>query len=302
MVIKDAMKNDYLGLKKLFGDSVRFNVDLRSLSTFGIGGSAKVFVKIKNYEELKKFIDYVNNRSIKYFIVGKGSNVLFADEGYDGVILRLDGYFRNVKIVNERVRVGAGALLSVVLNKTRKEGLSGLEFCVGIPGTVGGAIWGNAGLKEECVFDVVESVEGINNSGSKVFLEKEEIPYSYRCSGLKDLIVTFINFHFVKKPVREIEERINQYKERRKNQPVGEKSIGCIFRNPKGDFAGRLIEKAGLKGLRVGDAQVSDIHTNYIVNRGNAKARDVLSLIDRTKSEVRDKFNVELVTEIQVVR
>jgi len=289
-------------LKDIFKDNVVFDVDLRKYSTFGIGGLARAVLRVGTYKELLSFIEWANNRRVRYIPIGKGSNVLFADEGFDGIILMLDGYFKTVTIIGEKVKAGAGALLSALLNKIKRAELSGLEFCAGIPGTIGGAVWGNIGLKKECIFDVIESVEGISLDGKKVILRKENVPYSYRNSGLKDAIVTFANFCFVKKPTQYIDEKIKWYKEQRKNQPIGEKSAGCIFKNPEADFAGRLIEKSGLKGLRIGDAQVSEVHTNYIVNKGQAKAKDVIGLINTIQKEVKNKFNIELELEIKIIR
>jgi len=289
-------------LKGIFKDNVVFNVDLRKYSTFGIGGLAKAVLRVGTYEELLSFIEWANNRKVRYIPIGKGSNVIFADEGFDGIILMLDGYFKIVTIVGNKVKAGAGALLSALLNKIKKAKLSGLEFCAGIPGTIGGAVCGNIGLKKECIFNVIESVEGISRDGKRVILRKENVPYSYRNSGLKDNIVTFANFYFVKKSIQYIDEKIKWYKEQRRNQPIGEKSAGCIFKNPEGDFAGRLIEQTGLKGLRIGDAQISEVHANYIVNKGQAKAKDVIGLINAVQKEVKNKFNIELELEIKIIR
>lgn len=289
-------------LKGIFKDNVVFDVDLRKYSTFRIGGLAKAVLRAGTYKELLSFIEWASNRNVRYILIGKGSNVLFADEGFDGVILILDGYFKMVTIVGNKVKAGAGALLSALLNKIKKAELSGLEFCAGIPGTIGGAVCGNIGLKKECIFDVIESIEGISRDGKRVILRKENVPYSYRNSGLKDTIVTFANFCFVEKPVQDIDEKIKWYKEQRKNQPIGERSAGCIFKNPEGDFAGRLIEQAGLKGLKIGDAQISEVHANYIVNKGQAKAKDVNGLINAVQKEVKNKFNIELELEIKIIR
>lgn len=295
-------------LKNIFKNDVILNADLKKYSTFKIGGSAKAVLRVRSYKNLLRFIEWADKRKVRYIPIGKGSNVLFADEGYEGIILILDGYFKKVKIKGEKVKAGAGVLLSALLNKVKKAQLSGLEFCVGIPGTIGGAVSGNVGLKKECIFDVIESIEGVGNAdicslrGKKIFLKREDIPYSYRDSGLKNIIVTFANFRFIKRPIQYINERISWYREQRKNQPSGVKSAGCIFKNPEGDFAGRLIESAGLKGLRIGDAQISEIHSNYIINKGQAQAKDVMSLIKKIKKEVKDKFDVTLELEIKIIK
>jgi len=268
--------------------------------SFKIGGPADFFIEIPSEQALLEFLKIVSDSN--FYVLGEGTNVLFSDEGYRGIIVRLTGNFSKTYVLGNQISSGGGALLSNVLKTAIKNGLSGLEYLAGIPGTVGGAVYGNAGGRDKWISTSVNSIEIYQNFKKKL-IYKEKIQFSYRESKLENCIITRVNFS-LKKTIKNdsLKKVYKNVQKRLKIQPLSMPNAGSIFRNPEGFSAGKLIENAGLKGKCIGYAQVSKLHGNFIVNRGGAFARDVLCLIDLIREKVKEKFNIDLETEIKIIK
>ena len=298
---------------KSFGNEIKSLVKGRALfdepmsrhTSFRIGGPAGCWVEPEDLEDLKGILKFVEDNGFPWKVLGQGTNILIGDEGFPGIIVTLGGdYFRELEYRGGKVIAGAGTLLSRLVSETVQRCLRGMEFAVGIPGTVGGAVAVNAGTRGGALAEVVNEIEVLNSEGKISTLEKEEIGFRYRGSGLSaDRVILKAELELQRGNKTEIENLMNGFKERRnKTQPVSEFSAGCIFKNPPGDFsAGELIDKLHLKGTRVGDAQISCLHANFIVNRGEAKARDVISLMEKVRNVVREKMNIEMEPEIEIM-
>lgn len=282
------------------GAKISLNESMSRHCSFKIGGTADIFIEIPNERTLCAFLIKAASLNMKYFLLGSGTNVLFSDSKYEGAVVKLTGDFENIRVEGEKVVSGAGANLAAVVKKAAESGLSGLECCAGIPGTAGGAVFGNAGSGRTGIGDFVESVEAYNKNGKKELINKEKIGFSYRKSGLGEYVISKINFCLKKEDKNDIlKEVFASIEKRSKTQPLNYPNAGCIFKNPEGFSAGKLIEEAGLKGKSSGGAQISEVHGNFIVNTGKARAEDVLFLINAAKSAVKEKFNIELELEIR---
>ena len=285
------------------------NEPLSKHSSFKIGGAADFFIEIPNESRLIEFLKIAAENDLKYFVLGGGTNVLFDDDGYRGAIIKLTGEFEKIEIKDKgnfcEVLCGAGALLSLALKKAAKKRLSGLQCAAGIPGTVGGAAFGNVGGKTAYIGTAVRSVETADfKSFEKKTLKGDTLPsFAYRKSWLENCVILKVNFLLKKETGNDILKEISEnVKNRSKNQPLSMPNAGCIFRNPDGFSAGRLIDEAGLKGKTVGGAKISEIHANFIVNSADAKSKDVLELISIAQKKVKEKFDIALETEIKIVR
>ncbi len=292
--IKDLVKG-----RALFGEP------LSRHTSFRIGGPADYWVEPEDLEDLKKALKFASDNRLPWKMLGRGTNILVRDEGFPGIIISLrGGYFQKLEFQGEKVMAGAGALLSRLVSEVAQRDLRGLEFAVGIPGTVGGAVAMNAGAEGNSLAEVVGRIEVLNGQGKVLTLRKEEIGFRYRGSNLSpDRIILKAELELKKGDRREIENLMNKFRERRNiTQPLSEPSAGSIFKNPPGGIsAGELIEEAHLKGTRVGDAQISSRHANFIVNRGGARAKDVISLVKTIRKVVREGRGLELELEIEVI-
>lgn len=276
------------------------NKPLSDLSTFGIGGPALFFIEVSDVETLQKAVKAAFMQQIPYMILGKGSNCLFEDRGFNGLVIL--NKIRFAKEEGDVVYAGGGYSFSLLGAQTARKGLSGLEFASGIPATVGGAVYMNAGASGAEVADVVVSVDYVTAEGELLTLLRENLFFSYRtsCFQRKKGAIAAARFQLhplAKARARQLE--IISY--RTATQPYGEKSAGCVFRNPSGQSAGALIEQCGLKGRQVGGAQVSFVHGNFIVNKNKATAQEVLALAQEVQSIVKEKIGVVLEMEIRVV-
>jgi UDP-N-acetylmuramate dehydrogenase len=268
--------------------------------SFKIGGPASYFMEIQSEEALFLFLENIGTD--KFFILGGGTNVLFSDDGYTGFVVSLVGKFKQISVCREDIICGSGALLSNVLNISLKNNLTGLEFISGIPGSVGGAVCGNAGSKDKWADSVIKEVIVYEN-GQKVLLEREQINFAYRKSSLEKSILLNVCFSLKKNIENDSLSSVSESIQRRsKTQPLNFPNAGSVFKNPKGFSIGKLIEEAGLKGIRVGGAQISDIHGNFIINIGGALAKDVLALISLIEKEIYKQFNIKLETEIKIIK
>ncbi len=275
---------------------------LRKYTTFKIGGRAKFFIEPYNYEDLRLLLSLVKKYSIPLRVIGAGSNILIRDQGINGAVLRLSSpCFRKTSFHKNSVTVRAGKFLKELVLSIQKRGLSNTEFLIGIPGTVGGALAMNAGVKGKNIGDLVEDVTVMDYFGRIKTLKKENINFGYRKSSLSKFIILSAKLKLVKRNKRDIEEKIKRYLDyRRSSQDYSFASLGCVFKNPSGDSAGRLIDLCGLKGRRIGNACVSKKHANFILNLKKAKASDVLRLMRLVRKKVKDRFKINLEPEIKI--
>jgi UDP-N-acetylmuramate dehydrogenase len=294
-------------LKVIFEDvqgEKRLKESMRRYTSFHIGGAADFLIFPEGTDDLRKILYLCDKYKISLFVLGFGTNILVKDGGIRGVIVSLDKGFSEVRVVEgERVTAGAGAGLQTMVGFALKNELSGMEFAVGIPGSVGGALVMNAGTEVGEMEDIVQEVRIMTSDGEIRTLKKGDIKFSYRCSNFPSGSILLETDTLLKKGKgknikREMELFIHK---RRLKQPLSFNSAGSVFKNPPGDFAGRLVESAGLKGFHVGDAMLSYVHANFIINRGNATARDVLRLIEIVKEEVFKKTGISLEEEIKII-
>ena len=272
-------------------------------TTLCIGGNADYFVEVENEEQLLPLLKFINENKINFFVIGGGSNLLFIDEGFNGIVIKLSGDFCKYEIISNTVVCGSAVSLAYLAQQTAEQGLSGLEQLSGIPGTVGGAVYGNAGVKDYPISNVIDKIEVIDYLGNKKSLTKNDIKFEYRKSDLKGNIITKIFFILKNADKNDILKTISKELKRRKSsQPIGTKNAGCIFKNPKGDSAGRLIDSLKLKNYSVGGITISDVHANFFVNKDNGCAKDMISLIEFVKNEVYKKYNIKLETEIKIIK
>lgn len=280
------------------------NVDLSRYTTYKLKAIGKVLVIPTDIECLKKLINYIKDNGIKYKILGNGSNLIFVNDYYDGILIKLDN-FSSLDINDCIVTVGAGYNLMKLALKCSMMGLSGLEFATGIPGSVGGSVYMNAGAYNSDISSVLESALVLTPDLNIVKYSNSDFNFSYRTSVLQsnhDFVCLAAQFKLSHGDKDEIMELVNNRRERRfSSQPLEYPSAGSVFRNPIGDYAGRLIEEIGYKGKSVGGAQVSLKHANFIVNKGGATGSDICSLINDIKENVKDKYNIDLKVEQEFV-
>ena len=282
---------------------IRSDEPLAKHTTLRVGGPSDVYVALASEEYLAGVAKFCHERSLPLFVIGRGSNLLVRDGGFRGVVICLaHAYFSRIEVDGERLRCGAGAKLKSVAVAAKRNGLSGLEFLEGIPGSVGGALRMNAGAMGGSTFEVIESVRLMNFDGNVQELTPPEMPVAYRsCPALKTRIALSAVFKGTPAPRAEIEKRMQAFSEKRWSSQPAAPSAGCMFKNPAAIPAGKLIDELGLKGTRVGDAVVSAEHGNFIVNEGSATARDVLELIAILQARAKEARGIELQTEVEII-
>ena len=292
-------------LAEILGCEARKDEPLSRHTTFKIGGNADTYVKVTSASKLSTIIKECKESDVDYLIIGNGSNLLASDDGYRGVIIRLDGEFRKIALVDEdTIYCGAGASLAALCKFAQSSGLSGLEFAWGIPGTVGGAVFMNAGAYGGEMKDVVYSVNHITPDGETGRTEKEDLAFGYRTSVYRSnkAIITGVTLKLKKDNPNDIRARMDDYLSRRSSkQPLEFPSAGSVFKRPEGAYAGALIEQCGLKGHSHGGAQVSEKHAGFIINRNNATAHDVKSLIREVQTKVFDETGYNLECELIIL-
>ncbi len=281
------------------------NEPMKLHTSFRIGGEAKIFIFVKNPDELQKTICFCRENGLEFFVIGNGSNLLVSDSGISSVVIKLCGEFEEIKLVDETtIEAGAGANLSAVCKAALSNGLSGLEFAYGIPGSVGGAAYMNAGAYGGEMKDVAKTCFHVNKDGKAGVFSGDELRFGYRKSVYTDngCIITKVLFSLQKGDKEEIKAKMDDLLNRRVTKQLLEyPSAGSVFRRPEGYFAGALIEQSGLKGRTVGGAQVSEKHAGFIINIDNATCEDVKKLIGICQETVKEKFNVQLETEIKSI-
>lgn len=278
------------------------DVDLSSYTTYKIKANGKVLVVPNDIDCLKKLIDYIKKNNIRYKILGNGSNLIFVND-FDGILIKLDK-FNDLSIDGCLVSVGAGYNLMKLALKCSMMGLSGLEFATGIPGSVGGSVYMNAGAYNSDISNVLVSAMILTPDLEIIEYKNSDFDFSYRTSILQSnsCICLSAVFKLTLGNKDEIMDLVNNRRERRfSSQPLEYPSAGSVFRNPTGDYAGRLIEEIGYKGKSIGGAQVSEKHANFIINKGGATGNDVYSLIKDIKKSVKDKYNIDLKVEQEIV-
>jgi UDP-N-acetylmuramate dehydrogenase len=291
-------------LEKAQVGTIRLNEPLAPYTTWRIGGPADVFIVPATKEKLAECIKLLNRYSTPWLVIGRGSNLLIGDQGFRGVVLKMDDTLEQIRFEGTLVHAGAACSFVKLSRLAAKEGLTGLEFAGGIPGSVGGAVYMNAGAHGSDVSHILKEAEVMLQSGDLIRMKNEDLQYAYRHSLLHLVpgIVTEAVFELTVGDRKEIAGAMAAYRDRRgRTQPLQQACAGSVFRNPDHDHAARLIEAAGLKGYRVGGAEVSTKHANFIVNIGQAKAQDVLTLIDQIQSAVKQQFGIQLVPEVLVV-
>ncbi|MCX8057447.1 MAG: UDP-N-acetylmuramate dehydrogenase [Ignavibacteria bacterium] len=288
-------------VKEFFKGNISISEPLSKFTTFRIGGPADYYLEPKDREDLLKLIKYLKEINYPYIVIGNGSNVLISDEGIRGAAINLEFGFTKIEVKKNHVYAEAGIRLSKLVDVCLEHSLVGLENLAGIPGTLGGAILMNAGAYGGEISDYIKKVEVIDNDRI-VFLNKEECGFSYRKSNLEGKVILSAEFIL---PFGDKEKAKQRRKElllkRNQAQPVELPNAGSIFKNPPNDYAARLIEQAGLKGLTIGGAKVSEKHANFIVNFNNATAKDVLELMHIIQRTVFEKFGIMLEPEVKMI-
>lgn len=284
---------------------VRANEPLARHSSFRIGGPAQFLVLPADDQDVARLQALVRAEGLPLYIIGLGTNILFPDEGLPGIVLKLAGRLNQIAASRHLLHVGAGAPLVAVAREAARRGLTGLEFAEGIPGTLGGAVYMNAGAFGGEMARVVKEVQVRTETGEARILSGAEMDFRYRFSRLqrdKGWAVTAVVLELEEDEPARILSRMDIYRAKRQaTQPKGYPNAGSIFKNPPGEAAGRLIERVGAKGWRVGGAEVSTVHANFIVNRGGATARDVLTLMDRIQRAVEEATGIRLEPEVRVL-
>ena len=288
-----------LGLNKIL-----LNEPMNKHTTFRVGGPADIMVIPENVEEIKKLFKYINTTNYPFFVMGNGSNLVVKDNGIRGIVIKILDNFNSISAKDDILDAGAGVLLSKLANFAMTENLSGLEFASGIPGSLGGAVVMNAGAYGGQISDVLEQTTYIDVDGNIEKLQKDEHEFDYRksCFSKGGNIVLEVKLRLIPSSKVEIRSKMDALKAQRVGkQPLSVPSAGSVFKRPEGYFTGKLIQDAGLRGYSIGGAQVSEKHSGFIINKGDATARDVITLIHHVQEQVKTKFGVELETEVKII-
>ena len=302
------MKDIFESLKEVLEDrnanKVIRNAPMAEHTSYKTGGKADFLLLPESEKDLKKLLGFLKENSCRYMLMGNGSNILVRDGGFPGIIIKIGKSFETVMVKDCFIEVGAGTLLAAVSRKAAEESLTGLEFASGIPGSVGGAIFMNAGAYGGEMKDVVKSVRILDREGATKILVAEELDFGYRHSRIQNTgeIVLSVVYNLKKGDKESIKHEMKELAQKRNSkQPVTYPSCGSFFKRPEGHFAGKLIEDAGFKGLKVGGAQVSELHCGFIINTGEATSKDIIELMHIVQAGVNKKFGVLLEPEVRIV-
>ena len=278
------------------------NVDMEKYNTYRLVNHAKIMVFPSNVDELKKVVKLINKLSLKYFVIGNGSNIILPNY-YDGVIINLSK-FNKYEIKDNTLYVDAGVMLNKVASEVSNMGYRGLDFATGIPGTIGGSIHGNAGCYGSSISEVLISVTVLDKDNIRE-IKNKDLKFDYRYSIFKektDLIILSAKFRLEEANIKELKDLIKERTEKRvASQDLSHPSNGSVFRNPEGFAAGKLIDDLGLKGYSIGDAMISNKHANFIINNGKATTDDIIKLINKIKKDVKDHYDIELKLEQEII-
>lgn len=296
------MKN-FINQLNIMKIEYRLDQPLREYTTFGVGGNCDIVLFLQTIKQISESIKLLNQYGLEYSVIGKGSNLLVSDDGYRGVVIILKGELEKIDVVAQnRIECGSGASLIALSKVAKQNGLSGLEFAFGIPATVGGAVYMNAGAYDGEMKDVIIKCTAVDSKGSIVVLDNEGMDMRYRHSIFSEnnYIIAQAELKLKQDTVESINAKMKDFMQRRKDkQPLEYKSAGSTFKRPEGNYAGALIEQSGLKGHTIGGAMVSDKHCGFIVNKGDATANDIVELIEYVKEVVEQKTGYKLECEIK---
>lgn len=284
--------------------NIKYNEPMSKHTSFRIGGPADILLLPGNISELLAAVQWAKSESVPYFVIGAGSNILVKDGGIRGLVIKMGQNFKQIMINNTSIVATSGIRLSELSKRAAEAGLSGLEFAEGIPGTLGGAVFMNAGAYGGEIGNLVTNVSCLDSKGELVKLSGSQLSFGYRHSVFQNLdyIILEVELNLVRGEPEEIKAQMREYAGHRKEkQPIERPSAGSVFRRPEGKYVGPMIEELGLKGYCVGDAKVSLKHAGFIINRGQATARDVLDLIAHIQAKVRENYGVELESEIRII-
>jgi UDP-N-acetylmuramate dehydrogenase len=286
--------------------NVVFDCPMDRYTTFSVGGKAEALYRAGDIASLQRIVSYLASEGIPYRVIGKGSNLLILDGGIKGVMIMLCGEladFQREGGKKEQIRAGGGLALADLVRESTRLGLGGGEFLAGIPGTVGGAVAMNAGAWGREIQELITGIEIINATGDVTSLDRQHLDFAYRSLSLPGgAVITKVSLDLKQEPSEIVAGRVAEIlKMRKAKQPLAFPSGGSVFKNPPNEFAGRLIEEAGLKGKRMGGAMISDQHANFIVNTGGAMASDILALMNLAREKVKARTGIDLEPEIQVV-
>ncbi len=298
--IKNKIREE---IQKIVKGEIKFDEPLARHTSFGIGGPADCFVTPQDIEDLRKIILFSRKRKLPLRVMGQGTNLLVRDKGVRGIVIKLGKGFEGIKFSGDHLLAGAAVRLSTLIKLVASKGLGSLEFAVGIPGSLGGAVATNAGTGGLSISQRLRSIRVMSGEGRVKDLGAKDLNFGYRrCPLGKDSIILDARLRLERAKEEEILRRMNTFLEKReKTQPLGAANAGCIFKNPDPKTpAARLIEEAGLKGKRIGRAAVSKVHANFILNLGRARAEDVLTLMEAIKEEVKGKTAIDLEPEIEI--
>lgn len=290
---------------KNLGAEVQTDAPMSKYTSFKAGGNASILITPDSLDTLKRTVSFCRENNVKMFVIGNGSNLLVTDKGFDGAIIKIGSSLSSIELVGDcTVKCEAGASMKALCMFALENSLSGLEFAYGIPGTLGGAVYMNAGAYGGEMKDVLESCSHIDNKGAVGTLSKEELNLSYRRSVYTDngFVITSAILKLKKGVKEDIKAAMDdKLMRRRAKQPLEYPSAGSTFKRPEGYFAGALIEESGLKGYSVGGAQVSEKHAGFVINKGGATASDIISLIKHIQNTVFEKYSVSLEPEVKII-
>ena len=296
----------YKGLEDILDkDSIKYNEPMKKHTTMKVGGLCDCMVEPSSIEEIQKVLEYVKENNIKYYIIGNGSNLLVKDEGVHALIIKIANKFSGFEVNGEYIKAYSGCSVPKLSQIAKENSLSGLEFACGIPGSVGGGIRMNAGAYGSEMVNVVEKVGFLDENGNLKEIDGKDTHFTYRHSMFVDnpqYVVVYAIYKLVKGNKEEIskimEENMNS---RKQKQPIEYPNFGSVFKRPEGYFVGKLVDDCGLKGYKIGGAQVSTKHSGFMINIGDATCKDVLDLIEYVKEKVYEKFNVKLQEEVVIL-
>lgn len=298
------IENHASKLKEVVGENnILLNEPMKNHVYFKVGGPADMMVIPNTIEEIIQLVNYCRENKVPYFIIGNGSNLLVKDGGIRGVIIKLTS-LTDIEVKEDKVIAQCGAQLKDVSREALNHGLTGFEFACGIPGSIGGAVFMNAGAYDGEMSFVIDMITALDDKGNVIEISKEKLELGYRTSIImkRGYVVLSVQLKLKQGEVKSIDERIRELTKRREErQPLEYPSAGSTFKRPEGYFAGKLIQDSGLKGKSIGGAAVSEKHSGFIINKGNATAKDILDLIAHVQDTVKKNFDVELHTEIRII-
>ncbi len=291
-----------MNLHDAFREITQPDRPLAPLTWMNVGGPAQFFVSPRDADELRRVVVFCHEQDVPIYVLGGGSNLLVSDAGVRGAVIQLSNpKFAEVVVDGTTLRAGSGTLLTQAISVSVRAGLAGMEVLAGIPGTVGGALKGNAGGRGGDIGQTAKSVSTMTLKGDRLVRTGDDLSFEYRSSNIVEPFILEGTFALTSDDPEAITQRMRKlWIMKKASQPLSDQSAGCIFKNPRGLSAGALIDQAGLKGTRIGGAEVSDRHANFIITHDDCKAADVLSLIDTIRAKVSGEFGVDLEPEIQV--